>query len=43
LTTIQAEILSRDGAALARFGFTELFVGVIVIAWVGNAPEHYSP
>ena len=28
--------------ALARFGFTELFVGVIVIALIGNAAEHYS-
>jgi len=43
LTTIQAEILVRAMApALARFGFTELFVGVIVIALVGNAAEHYS-
>jgi len=43
LTTIQAEILVGAMApALARFGFTELFVGVIVIALVGNAAEHYS-
>ena len=28
--------------ALSRFGFTELFVGVIVIALIGNAAEHYS-
>src|SRR2546430_15464226 len=28
--------------ALARFAFTELFVGVIVVALVGNAAEHYS-
>jgi Ca2+:H+ antiporter len=28
--------------ALARFGFTELFVGVIVIALIGNAAEHVS-
>ena len=43
LTTVQAEILVHAMApALARFGFTELFVGVIVIALVGNAAEHYS-
>ena len=43
LTTIQAEVLVRAmEPALARFGFTELFVGVIVIALVGNAAEHYS-
>jgi Ca2+:H+ antiporter len=43
LTTIQAEILVRDiEPALARFGFTELFAGVIVVALIGNAAEHYS-
>jgi Ca2+:H+ antiporter len=43
LTTVQAEILvGAMEPALARFGFTELFVGVIVIALVGNAAEHYS-
>jgi Ca2+:H+ antiporter len=43
LTTIQAEVLVRAMApALARFAFTELFVGVIVIALIGNAAEHYS-
>ena len=43
LTTVQAEILVRAmEPALARFGFSELFVGVIVIALVGNAAEHYS-
>ena len=43
LTTAQAEILVRAmEPALARFGFTELFVGVIVIAIIGNAAEHYS-
>ncbi|HKB14100.1 MAG TPA: calcium/proton exchanger, partial [Vicinamibacterales bacterium] len=43
LTTIQAEILVGAMApALARFAFTELFVGVIVVALVGNAAEHYS-
>jgi Ca2+:H+ antiporter len=43
LTTVQAEILvGAMEPALARFGFTELFVGVIVIALIGNAAEHYS-
>jgi Ca2+:H+ antiporter len=43
LTTVQAEILVRAmEPALSRFGFTELFVGAIVIALVGNAAEHYS-
>jgi len=43
LTTVQAEILVHAmEPALARFGFTELFVGVIVIALIGNAAEHYS-
>jgi Ca2+:H+ antiporter len=43
LTTIQAEILvGTMQPALAQFGFTELFVGVIVVAIIGNAAEHYS-
>jgi Ca2+:H+ antiporter len=43
LTTVQAEILvGALQPAMARFGFTELFVGVIVIAIIGNAAEHYS-
>jgi Ca2+:H+ antiporter len=43
LTTVQAEILVRAlEPALARFGLTELFVGVIVVALIGNAAEHYS-
>jgi Ca2+:H+ antiporter len=43
LTAIQAEILvGAMQPALAQFGFTELFVGVIVIAIIGNAAEHYS-
>jgi Ca2+:H+ antiporter len=43
LTTIQAELLvGAMEPALARFGFTEMFVGVIVIAIIGNAAEHYS-
>jgi Ca2+:H+ antiporter len=43
LTTVQAEILvGTMQPALARFGFTELFVGAIVVALIGNAAEHYS-
>ncbi|HEY7290294.1 MAG TPA: calcium/proton exchanger [Vicinamibacterales bacterium] len=43
LTTVEAELLvSALGPALARFGLTELFVGVIVVAVIGNAAEHYS-
>jgi len=43
LTAIQAEVLvGAMGPALTRFGFTELFVGVIVVAIIGNAAEHYS-
>ena len=43
LTTIQAEILvGALQPALRAFGVSELFVGVIVIALVGNAAEHYA-
>ena len=43
LTTVQAEILvGALQPAMARFGFSEMFVGVIVIAIIGNAAEHYS-
>jgi Ca2+:H+ antiporter len=43
LTTLQAELLvGALQPALGRFGFTELFVGVIVIAIIGNAAEHWS-
>ena len=43
LTTIQAEMLVASlQPALAGFGLTELFVGVIVVAIIGNAAEHYS-
>jgi Ca2+:H+ antiporter len=43
VTTVQAELLvGALQTGLAAFGFTELFVGVIVIAIVGNAAEHYS-
>jgi Ca2+:H+ antiporter len=43
LTTVQAELLvGAMQPALQRFGFTELFVGVIVVAIIGNAAEHYS-
>ena len=43
LTTVQAEILvGALQPALARFGLSEMFVGVIVVAIIGNAAEHYS-
>jgi Ca2+:H+ antiporter len=43
LTTIQAEMLvGALEPALGQFGFTEMFVGVIVVAIIGNAAEHYS-
>ena len=43
LTTVEAEILVRGlEPALHGFGMTELFAGVIVVALVGNAAEHYS-
>jgi Ca2+:H+ antiporter len=43
LTAIEAEILVQGlEPALAQLGMTELFAGVIVVALVGNAAEHYS-
>jgi Ca2+:H+ antiporter len=43
LTTIQAELLVGTlQPTLQKFGLTELFVGAIVVAIVGNAAEHYS-
>ena len=43
LTTVEAEILvGALEPALKPFGMTELFAGVIVVALVGNAAEHYS-
>jgi Ca2+:H+ antiporter len=43
LTSIQAEVLVGALApALTALGMTELFAGVIVVALVGNAAEHYS-
>ncbi len=43
LTTVQAELLvGALEPALAQFGFTELFVGVVLVALIGNAAEHYS-
>ena len=43
LTTVQAELLvGAMQPALTNFGFTELFVGAVVIAVIGNAAEHYS-
>jgi len=43
LTAVQAEILvGAMTPAVRAFGWSELFVGVIVVALVGNAAEHYS-
>ena len=43
LTTVQAELLvGALKPALEQFGLTELFVGVVVVAIIGNAAEHYS-
>ncbi len=43
LTTVQAELLvGALEPALGQFHLTELFVGVIVVAIIGNAAEHYS-
>jgi Ca2+:H+ antiporter len=43
ITAIEAEVLIHAlEPALAGLGMTELFAGVIVVALVGNAAEHYS-
>lgn len=43
LTAVQAEILiTALEPALEGLGMTELFAGVIIVALVGNAAEHYS-
>jgi Ca2+:H+ antiporter len=43
LTTLQAEVLvAALEPAMKSLGMTELFAGVIVVALVGNAAEHYS-
>ncbi len=43
LTAVQAEVLVGSlEPALQRFGLTELFVGVVVVAIIGNAAEHYT-
>jgi Ca2+:H+ antiporter len=43
LTAVQAELLVGSlEPALSGFGLTEFFVGVVVVALVGNAAEHYS-
>ena len=43
VTTVQAELLVGTlEPALKQFGFTELFVGVVLVAIIGNAAEHYS-
>ncbi len=43
LTAVQAEVLvGALEPTLASLGWSELFTGVIVVALVGNAAEHYS-
>ena len=43
ITAIEAEVLIEAlEPALAGLGMSELFAGVIVVALVGNAAEHYS-
>jgi Ca2+:H+ antiporter len=43
LTTVGAETLvGALEPAMQQFGMSELFAGVIVIALIGNAAEHYS-
>jgi Ca2+:H+ antiporter len=43
LTTVQAEVLvGALRPAIQRFGLSELFVGVIVVAIIGNVAEHYA-
>jgi Ca2+:H+ antiporter len=43
LTAVQAEVLVGGmSVVLAASGMSELFTGVIIIALVGNAAEHYS-
>lgn len=43
VTAVEAEVLvSALQPALDGLGMTELFAGVIVVALVGNAAEHYS-
>jgi Ca2+:H+ antiporter len=43
LTAVQAEVLVGGlSPLLAKTGMSELFTGVIIIALVGNAAEHYS-
>lgn len=43
VTAVEAEVLiGAIEPALAGLGMTELFAGVIVVALVGNAAEHYS-
>jgi Ca2+:H+ antiporter len=43
LTTVEAEILVGSlKSALGQLGLTELFVGVVIVAIIFNAAEHYS-
>ncbi len=40
---VVSEVMVGSVEATARdLGFTELFVGVVIIAFIGNAAEHYS-
>ena len=43
ITTVEAEVLVEAlEPALSALGMSELFAGVIIVALVGNAAEHYS-
>jgi Ca2+:H+ antiporter len=43
ITAVEAEVLiAALEPALSRLGMSELFAGVIIVALVGNAAEHYS-
>jgi Ca2+:H+ antiporter len=43
VTAVEAEVLIEAlEPALSRLGMSELFAGVIIVALVGNAAEHYS-
>lgn len=43
VTTVEAEVLIEAlEPALSGLGMSELFAGVIIVALVGNAAEHYS-
>lgn len=43
ITTVEAEVLIEAlEPALSGLGMSELFAGVVIVALVGNAAEHYS-